>query len=71
MKEITFTEMADVSGAGSEIYLTPLPGTDAPTTGDAPFVPGKPGYKENDVPDNSVYSGDMKSCNCCYELAGL
>lgn len=46
MKEITFTEMADVSGAGSEIYLTPLPGTDAPTTGDAPFVPESPDIKK-------------------------
>ncbi|EAB6474166.1 hypothetical protein DTF36_22885 [Salmonella enterica subsp. enterica] len=52
MKEMSFTDMIAVSGAGSDIDLKPLPGTDAPTTGDAPFVPGKPGYKENDVPGN-------------------
>ncbi|EDV9721726.1 hypothetical protein NU50_003143 [Salmonella enterica subsp. salamae] len=52
MKEIYFTDMSAVSGAGLDIDLKPLPGTDAPTTGDAPFIPGKPGYKENDVPSN-------------------
>lgn len=50
MKEIAYQEMSVVSGAGSDDVLVPLPGTEAPTTGDAPFLPGKPGYKENDIP---------------------
>ncbi|EBV5086387.1 hypothetical protein ID80_004790 [Salmonella enterica subsp. enterica serovar Ball] len=60
MKEITFTEMMNVSGAGADIELKPLPGTNAPATGDAPFVPGKPGYKENDVPGNVAYVDCIK-----------
>ncbi|ASG19105.1 hypothetical protein ZQ34_005286 [Salmonella enterica subsp. salamae] len=53
MKEISYTKMTTISGAGADIeQFKPLPGTDAPTTGDAPFIPGKPGYKENDIPGN-------------------
>ncbi|EAM2866859.1 hypothetical protein AHS81_24695 [Salmonella enterica] len=55
MKEITCTEMITISGAGADIeQLKPLPGTDAPTTGDAPFISGKAGYKENDIPGNAL-----------------
>ncbi|ASG19179.1 hypothetical protein AXB88_23275 [Salmonella enterica] len=55
MEEISCTEMTAISGAGADIeQLKPLPGTDAPTTGDAPFIPGKPGYKENDIPGNAL-----------------
>lgn len=52
--------MNDVNGAGSDIKLKPVANTEAPTTGDAPFVPGKHGYKENDVPENIVYPGSIK-----------
>ncbi|MGU9645427.1 hypothetical protein ACV3J6_20710 [Salmonella enterica subsp. houtenae serovar 16:z4,z23:-] len=54
MKEIAYQEMSVVSGAGSDDVLVPLPGTEAPTTGDAPFLLGKPGYKENDIPGHAV-----------------
>ncbi|EAM5884364.1 hypothetical protein EPW57_21415 [Salmonella enterica] len=55
MKEVSCTEMTAISGAGADIeQLKPLPGTDAPTTGDAPFIHGKLGYKENDIPANAL-----------------
>lgn len=54
MKELTSEQVTTVSGAGSDIDLKPLPDSDAPTTGDAPFIPGKPGYKENDVPGSNT-----------------
>lgn len=46
MKKINFDEANDVNGAGSDIKLKPVANTEAPTTGDAPFVPDKHGYKK-------------------------
>lgn len=60
LKKIEFDKMDDVNGAGSDIKLKPVVNTEAPTTGDAPFVPGKHGYKKNDVPENIVYPGSIK-----------
>lgn len=55
MKEITLNKIRAVSGAGTDTELKPLPHTEDPTTRDAPFVHGKLGYKENDVPGTLVY----------------
>lgn len=50
MRVISNDEMQFINGASMEAVLQPLPGTNGQSTRDAPFVPGKPGYKENDVP---------------------
>ncbi|EEJ9028844.1 hypothetical protein RJK59_004266 [Salmonella enterica] len=60
MKELTLSEMIAVNGAGADVELKPLPCTEAPTTNDAPFVHGKPGYKENDVPGGLIYIDGVK-----------
>ncbi|EJY6446537.1 TPA: hypothetical protein O7W32_004644 [Salmonella enterica] len=57
---MTCEELKNINGGKEEdVIFQPLPGTNFPCTKDAPFVPGVPGYKKNDVPYEATKSSTL------------